>query len=76
MDETDQHDLIRRIFVRLTATLENGATLAAEGQGSWALIAEQTSLANKLHALGDEVTLLTDVVIALIEAKGERVASK
>jgi hypothetical protein len=66
MDVDDRHELVRRLFALLTAKLEDGAALAADGQGQKVLPDVQVDLANRLHALGGEIAILADAVVAVI----------
>jgi hypothetical protein len=62
----DRHELVRRLFALLTAKLEDGATLAADGQGRDVPPDAQGDLANRLHGLGEETKTLSDAVLAIL----------
>lgn len=62
----DRHELVRRLFALLTAKLEDGAALAADGQGQEVLPEAQADLANRLHALGDEIATLAEAIAAVV----------
>ncbi|WP_156678026.1 hypothetical protein [Sphingomonas profundi] len=65
-DLTAPHDdLVRQLFYLLTARFEDGAVAAAEGQAPGSDPAKRIALANRLRSLAEEVSILTDAVIAL-----------
>jgi hypothetical protein len=66
MDEEAIQELIRRLFVLVTTKLEDGAGLAAEGQGRSVATETRIVLANRLHALGEEISTLADAVLAVV----------
>jgi hypothetical protein len=66
MNEDDRQELVRRLFALLTAKFEDGAGLAANGQRPDAAPEAQTALANRLHALGEEIATLSDAVLAIL----------
>lgn len=61
------HDLVPRLFALLTARLEDGAAIAAEGQRHGLPEADQIALANRLQSASDDIATLADAVVALIE---------
>jgi hypothetical protein len=68
MDEDDRQELVRRLFALITARLEDGAALAADGQGRDVPSDAQADLANQLHGLGEEIATLADAIVAVVPA--------
>jgi hypothetical protein len=66
MDEEDRQELIRRLFALVTTKLEDGAGLATDGQGRSVASETQIALANRLHALGEEISTLAHAVLAVV----------
>ena len=61
------HDLVPRLFALLTARLEDGAAIAADGQTPRSRQVEQAALAKRLRSAADDIAILADAVLALIE---------
>ena len=68
MEDDDRCDLIARLFAVMTADLEDGAALAADGQGRDAARERRLALAGQIHAIAQRVTLVADAVVVLLEA--------
>ncbi|MGE3745444.1 MAG: hypothetical protein AB7G25_06995 [Sphingomonadaceae bacterium] len=66
MDDDNQDDLTRRLLTLLTDRLEAASVTAAKGQRSGLDAELATVLAQQLHSVGQDVTLLADVIIALV----------
>jgi hypothetical protein len=65
MDDDELKSVVSRLFYLLTAMLEDGGALAAEGQASDLTKDRATDLANRLHSVGQHCMILADAVIAL-----------
>jgi len=64
-DTDEPRDLIRRLFYLITALCEDAAGHASEGQGREVDDETIIDLADRLHTMGQTLTILTDVIKAL-----------
>lgn len=67
MDEDDRRDLVARIFALLTGKFEDGAAIAADGQGRDIADAIRGGLAERLHSMGDEIAIVAEAVAFLCD---------
>jgi hypothetical protein len=65
MDDEDSKEVVRRLFALLTAKMEDGGTIAAEGQAPSIDSARAHDLANRVHGIGQECMILADAIIGL-----------
>ena len=67
MDEDDRRDLVARMFALLTGKFEDGAATAADGQGRDISDAIRSGLAERLHAIGDEIAIVAEAATLLCD---------
>jgi hypothetical protein len=65
MDDEESREVVRRLFALLTAKMEDGGAIAAEGQASDIDSARAQDLANRIHSIGQECMILADAIIGL-----------
>lgn len=71
MTDDDRDDLIPRLFALLTARLEDGCTLAVEGQRVGLDQERVRELANQIYASGGETRTIADAIAALTPNGGD-----
>jgi hypothetical protein len=67
MGEDDRRDLAARMFALLTGKFEDGAAIAADGQGRDIADAIRGGLAERLHSMGAEIVILVEAVAFLCD---------
>jgi hypothetical protein len=65
MNEAGRDELVRRLFVLMTAKLEDGATMAVDGQGAERVKSAHLQIAQQLRSVGDEVSILAEAAVFL-----------
>ena len=63
MGEDERAELVRQLFAVMTAMLEDGAALAADGQGAAAAVA--ADLAGRIAEIGRHVAVIADAAAEL-----------
>lgn len=66
MDEDARFELLRRLFVLITAEAEDAAATAADGQGRDAPDDRLYELAVALHTAGEKIAVMADAVVAIL----------
>ncbi len=67
MDEDDRRDLVARMFALLTGKFEDGAAIAADGQGKDIADAIRSGLGERLRAIGAEIAILAEAATLLCD---------
>ena len=67
MDEDDRGDLAARMFALLTGKFEDGAAIAADGQGRHIADAIRSGLAERLRSMGAEIAILAEAATLLCD---------
>ena len=67
MGEDDRRDLVARIFALLTGKFEDGAAIAADGQGRDIPDAIRGGLAERLRSMGTEIAILGEAATLLCD---------
>ena len=67
MDEDDRRGLAARMFALLTGKFEDGAAIAADGQGRDMADDLRTGLAERLRAIGGEIAIVAEAVAFLCD---------
>jgi hypothetical protein len=67
MGEDDRRDLVARMFALLTGKFEDGAAIAADGQGRDIANAIRSGLAERLRAIGGEIAILAEAATLLCD---------
>lgn len=67
MDQGRKRDVVSELFALLTAKLEDGAALAADGQDIRDDTTQLLSTAAKLRVVGGELAILADAITALLD---------
>ena len=65
MDDEESKEVVRRLFALLTAKMEDGGAIAAEGQAPDIDSAGAQDHANRIHYIGQECMTLADAIIGL-----------
>lgn len=66
--EPERDDLIPRLFALLTAQCEDGAAIAAQGQGRGLCATRHRELAHRLEDIGEGIATIAQAASALSEA--------
>ena len=66
MDREEHRELIRRLFALMTGKLEDAAGVAADGQAPAIEASAVQVLAARLRSASEEITTLSDAVLALV----------